>query len=520
MPASSALGHVVGVEDYEAAGGKVERDLFAANDERGVYLVDVELVERLADAKLQKVANDLMGKWRWAAVERNIDHNRLHSMHRVQASSEGPTEVQAAKLEALTKERKTLEDAHADDYEAAGGDARYNAVEHEVNQLEREIAMVATYRESDRKVAVCIVTLSPQGEIVVHSGLVRAEDVQALLKPAAPAVKGTRPNGKVPGETPGTQARAPERGPAPETGEPDATDPDSEEQAAPEPPPVVIPPTTSIHGGNKEPDADSVARKEAGVGISLSEDLCAVRTELIKAHLVNNPTAAFDLLAFHLVSSTIARTEYHDPALGITTNARDSQPYSASDPTRQKAIDKTLGTYAKWETSASKTAPGTWRKQRSRRKKFEAFCGMTMDEKMALLARVVAVCLNGQLAFEPTALPDVETTVEHLGIDFAELARPSAALYWSRITKERMLQIASETLGSDWAEAHRGDKKTELADALHTAFKKSDGTPKGVTAEGRANALRWAMPGFAAFDETGALNGASEEPSENKMRRQ
>ena len=83
-----------------------------------------------------------------------------------------------------------------------------------------------------------------------------------------------------------------------------------------------------------------------------------------------------------------------------------------------------------------------------------------------------------------------------------------------------MLQIASETLGSDWAEAHRGDKKTELADALHTAFKKSDGTPKGVTAEGRANALRWAMPGFAAFDETGALNGASEEPSENKMRRQ
>ena len=40
VPANSAMARFVGIEDYEAAGGPVLRDLFAAEDESGIWLED------------------------------------------------------------------------------------------------------------------------------------------------------------------------------------------------------------------------------------------------------------------------------------------------------------------------------------------------------------------------------------------------------------------------------------------------------------------------------------------------
>ena len=74
-------------------------------------------------------------------------------------------------------------------------------------------------------------------------------------------------------------------------------------------------------------------------------------------------------------------------------------------------------------------------------------------------------------------------------------------MFWSRVRKDRMLAVARETLGVEWAHTHRKDKKATLASAMETAFAKSDGVPLGVTKEGHAAALAWAPPGFAAFDK-------------------
>ena len=73
-------------------------------------------------------------------------------------------------------------------------------------------------------------------------------------------------------------------------------------------------------------------------------------------------------------------------------------------------------------------------------------------------------------------------------------------MFWSRIRKDRMLGVAREVLGVEWAHAHRKDKKAVLATAMETAFAKADSPPLGVTKEGHAAALAWAPPGFAAFD--------------------
>ena len=121
--------------------------------------------------------------------------------------------------------------------------------------------------------------------------------------------------------------------------------------------------------------------------------------------------------------------------------------------------------------------------------------------------------MNGQLAFEADALPELEATVARLDIDFAAHVRPTADMFWSRVRKDRMLAVAREVLGVEWAHAHRKDKKATLASAMETAFAKSDSPPLGVTKEGHAAALAWAPPGFRAFD-TGTVDDEDAAPPE------
>ena len=126
--------------------------------------------------------------------------------------------------------------------------------------------------------------------------------------------------------------------------------------------------------------------------------------------------------------------------------------------------------------------------------------------------------LNPQLSFEPTAVEDVESVVERLNINFGKLVRPSTKLYWSRVTKERILEIAGKTLGEEWVKAHKNAKKSELADLMGQAFARDGKPPADVDKAARLLALAWTMPGFTAFDNSdkmatatgGTTNGSME----------
>ena len=146
---------------------------------------------------------------------------------------------------------------------------------------------------------------------------------------------------------------------------------------------------------------------------------------------------------------------------------------------------------------------------------FAALRALPQADKQSLFAACVARTLKGQLAFEANGRPETEATVARLDIEFAAHVRPGAEMFWSRIRKDRMLAVARETLGVEWAQAHAKDKKAVLADAMEAAFAAGDGVPegvppKGVTAEGHAAALAWAPPGFNAFD-TGRVDDGEED---------
>ena len=81
VEASDRRAVFVGAEAYEAAGGRIRRDLFA--EDRGGWFEDVGLLERLATETLQTDAERVRTEegWRWA--EAHLDYPQGHGLRRV-----------------------------------------------------------------------------------------------------------------------------------------------------------------------------------------------------------------------------------------------------------------------------------------------------------------------------------------------------------------------------------------------------------------------------------------------------
>jgi ParB family transcriptional regulator, chromosome partitioning protein len=88
------LGLFVGIEAYEAGGGRVTRDLFSGDDDG--FLDDAALVNRLAIEKLEKKAEELRTDWAWAKAVLDPDYGFLSQYRRIEPQpAEYPPEIAA-----------------------------------------------------------------------------------------------------------------------------------------------------------------------------------------------------------------------------------------------------------------------------------------------------------------------------------------------------------------------------------------------------------------------------------------
>ena len=245
-------------------------------------------------------------------------------------------------------------------------------------------------------------------------------------------------------------------------------------------------------------DREAEARKEAGVGIGLGDDLRSIRTALVKAHLANDFEAAFDLMVFQLVRAVFAQGytgSWH--ALDIAFNETADRPTTRTNDDEFAAWSPGEAMLGDWSH-----LPFEWMEGDDDAACFAALRELPRADKEKLFAAAVARTVKGQLAFEHGARPELEATVARLDIDFAKHVRPTADMLWSRIRKDRILDVARQTLGTAWASARSKYKKADLATAMEEAF--AAGTPPvGIGATAHAAALAWTMPGFAAFDTGG-----------------
>ena len=467
IPATSAIARFVGIEAYEAAGGRIDRDLFAEEDERGIWFDDPNLLNKLTMDSLQAAARELETRWKWAEARLDVDWSATAAFGRVRPQPAEPTDEEKAEIERLRTRNDELANMDDDGWtEELVEEAESN--ETRLDESEATIEARAIYRREDIAIAGCIATVGNDGELKLIQGLVRPEDMPAR-----------------------------ESGEAGAAGHDDTGD--EENTISGIDAPTFVAPLASPG------DAEAEARKEAGVGIGLADDLRAIRTAIVKSQLACDFEAAFDLLLFQLARSVFTNG-YHDDALDIrAAETRTVRPCGSTTMLSGPSMSA-RSTSRSTVPRKSSTGPACPMPRPS------LSCGALPErDKRTLFASCVARTLKGQLAFEPKARPEVEATVARLDIDFASAVRGNrdqvwtADLLWSRLRKDRILAIARETLGETWAQAEAKQKKAEIAKAMQDAFAHGDGVPAGVTAEGRAAAIAWTPPGFRAFD-TGTVD--------------
>ena len=459
IPAAAAIALFVGVDAYEAAGGVVDRDLFADQDEWGIWFEDPDLLNKLAMDRLQAAADELATRWKWAKARLDVDWSSLARFGRVHPTPGKTTDEEKAECERLHVRHDELvnmdEDEWTGELAAEGG-----TIETRLAEIDAAVEARAVFRPEDIAISGCIATVSNEGRLKLVQGLVRPEDMPS----------------RDPGDT---NAAAQDDEGGGKTGVSGVQHP---AVSGPAMPPV-------------RPDREAEARKEAGVGIGLADDLRAIRTALVKAHLAEDFGTAFDLMLFQM-GRAVFTPGYHDHALDIAARETPDRPplranddaFAGASPGEAMLTDRSQLSF-------------DWLAMEDESEAFAALRALPEADKKRLFSACVARTVKGQLAFEAEARPELEATVARLDIDFAAHARPTADLFWSRVRKDRMLAVARETLGIEWAQAHGKDKKATLADAMEAAFAAGNDVPAEVTPEGHAAALAWAPPGFRAFDK-------------------
>ena len=258
VSATSAIARFVGIEAYEAAGGRIDRDLFAEEDERGIWFDDPNLLNKLAIDSLQVAARELETRWKWAEARLDVDWNATAAFGRVRPQPAEPTDGEKAEIERLRTRNDELANIDDDGWtEELVEEA--DASETRLDEIEAMIEARAVYRREDIAIAGCIATVGNDGELKLIQGLVRPEDMPAR-----------------------------ELGDADAAGQNDTGDGESASSS------IDAPTFVAPHASPG--DAEAEARKDAGVGIGRLTHHCHIVETEIDSYRFKRKRRAVNLL--------------------------------------------------------------------------------------------------------------------------------------------------------------------------------------------------------------------------------
>ena len=163
----------VGLEAYHAAGGVILNDLFT--DDRGGWLQDVALLDRLAGEKLKREAEAVSGEgWKWIVVAPSFPSGHDRGLRRLRGEPIPPTDEEHGAFEAKVAEREALEREDAD------ADEIPDEVSERIDALDQEIADLEVrplrFEADEIARAGVFVTIDHDGRPLIKRGYVHAED--------------------------------------------------------------------------------------------------------------------------------------------------------------------------------------------------------------------------------------------------------------------------------------------------------------------------------------------------------
>lgn len=265
LRASDRLASFIGLPAYEAAGGKLVRDLF---DVEAVFIDDPALLTKLAEDKLEATRPHWIEQgWSWVKIRLGDSNAADVSATRLYPEWRDPTPDEQAELDRLSTE-----------IEALDAELEANAVDDDPRWTQRDDLEAAyeTIRQTGRawpadlkQVGGVMLSISHDGELAVTEGLVAKADqksVEAFLK----------------------SRRAGQAGEEDQEGDEGASDIEPRISALPK---------------------------------SVNRDLTLARTRAIRHSLAGNPNVALALC----VSAFALRTLHHTEMTGVAVSAQSRQ---------------------------------------------------------------------------------------------------------------------------------------------------------------------------------------------------
>ncbi len=405
----------VGISEYEAAGGTVLQDLFSDRSEG--WFQDAGLLSRLAEQKLATAAEPVIAEgWKWVDVALSFPYGHEAGLTRLPAENR-LSEEDDARLNAAIEEYDGLNE----EYEP--GDELPEDVDARLSELERLIDDLEAHRvvHAPEQVARggAFVSLDYDGKPLVKRGYARPEDLREPDgEETGHAAAGTAASGNVQRAvfTIGGAGSSATASPAPDA-EPEETDR----------------PITEQH----------------------RIELTTYRTFALREALAGDPDAAFIAVLHAMVLRVIVNGYKASSCLEVTTHCtppdRTVQGLSDFAPAQALAARK-----ERWLAQIPTNHAAIW----------DYLVGLDADSRADLFALCAGLSVNAMHDLynrRPDAIAPADDLAALVGLDMTQCWQPTAANFFGRVTKTRILAAVREAKGDDTAQLLDSLKKADMA---------------------------------------------------------
>ena len=387
----------VGVENYEAAGGPVLRDLFT--EDGGGWLEDVVLLDRLVGEKLAGLADEAREREGWTWAEPALDYPDVSAFGRVYPVAVERSEADAAEIAALSEEYDRIVSEAGAEGLSPEADARLE----EIDKALQAFGPDFDYAADAKARAGVMVMLGHDGLARFERGLVRAEDAVA-------------PPPEEEAEEDGGDADAGRGGGAPEPEEAGSALSDR----------LVI---------------DLTAHKTMGLRDAVQADVGVGLATIVHA---------LALQVFYPGYGLWTPLQLRLTATGLERLA----PGVEDGPAGRRVRDRCEA----WGARLPERAEDLW----------GVVFGLAPSEQLDLMACCAGVGLyavRDPHDRRPGALEQAETLATVVGLDMTGTWSATAASYFTRVPKTRVLDAVTEAVNPEEAGRLAGFKKGDMAEA-------------------------------------------------------
>ena len=445
---------LVGEAAYCQAGGRIERDLFSAQNED--RWLDPEIAEQIAGKTLEdeaaRVAAETGVAWiRPIATENTWEGSS--KLHRVLVPQRPFTEEEQTRVDEIDARLAELEETLQDDEIP---DESFTALEEEHETLTAERGALhdrpRILPDELKPLVGQFLKLSRKGEMILDGDYYS----ETPIRLRDPDEVGDGESAIVTGGQSGNQVAA-----------------------APRRPEAVAP------GGK-------------AITARLFDELAVQRRDILAATLLPQPGLALDYMLFAIADAKRGYGQY-----GTTIKAPNPQDPQIGDVGAGKAR-----TYL---AEARESLDASWMDGATDIERFEAFRLLDDDAKAGWLAYSVAMSLEAKPTYDARQNPLQNRLGTILEIDVAAWWRPTAANFFDRVSKGSLLALLDEVGGPSLSGRYAASKKGEISTSCEKLF----AGEAIVEDEVRDKAISW-VPNTMLFldgatDDLGANPGDEDE---------